>query len=252
MGIRHSILAVALALAGGGSAHAQPYDPRISRFPAAASSQWQTIEISSQPIHVSAGSVYSQPLPAASNVFKLLIQAESVGREGALFDVIVNGDVKGTIQTPAADPTHMVTVGDVASSVQFRSVSGSGFRLIRVLAVVRTTPPAAAPSRPFPDANVIAKLALDAVDAARDIDAFATPTESQAHVTPIKAAAGRLYAAAAGRGPYSERTRQAAVDLIALVDAARPFIDQQLARPGSFDCIVALLTLRARLDALIE
>lgn len=55
---------------------------------------------------------------------KIIISAEGVYRD-ATFDVVVNGDIKGTIYVPDRDPAYFVTIEDSASSIEFVSRSGS-------------------------------------------------------------------------------------------------------------------------------
>lgn len=220
---------------------------------AAQASQWKTIDVIGQPMVIPSGEIRSVTLPSSMNVYKFLIQAESTGRENALFDVIVNGDTKGTVLTPSVDPTYVVTVVQTTNSVQFRSISGGGFRLIRVLAVVNIADENARPPvRSFPSSGQIAQIALQSISLIRQMEPMATPAEQAAYLIPVKASAGRLYAIAAAYGPSSEKTRQAALELLGQIDGAKVFMDLQMSRNGSFDCIVEMLSLRAALDSLID
>lgn len=220
---------------------------------AAHAAQWKTIEVIGQTVTVGAGEIRSVQLPSALNIYKLLIQAESTGRENALFDVIVNGDTKGTVLTPSVDPTYVVTVVQTTSSVQFRSLSGGGFRLLRVLAVVNIADEnGRSPVRSFPVSGQITQIALQSISLIRQMEPMATPAEQAMYLIPVKASAGRLYAVASAYGPSSERTRQAALELLGQIDGAKAFMDLQMSRNGSFDCIVEMLSLRAALDSLID
>lgn len=213
---------------------------------------WQTIEIVSRNQVVSAGAIQTVSLPSVMTIAKLFVQAESAGRDSALFDVVVNGDPKGTIMTPSVDPTYVVTVADTASSIQFRSLSGGAFRLIRVLAVVQAPTPRDSAGRLLPNKSALTQMAVDTIDTVREMEQAATPAEMASYLLPIKTAAGRLYAVAAARGPASELSRQAVVETIAAIEAAHPFLNQQMQKNGSFDCIVHLLTLKANLSAMID
>ncbi len=54
---------------------------------------------------------------------KLVISAEGVRRD-AKFNVVVNGDIKGTIYVPGRDPSYYVTIEDYVESIQFISEFG--------------------------------------------------------------------------------------------------------------------------------
>ena len=51
------------------------------------------------------------------------------------FEVVVNGDTKGTVRVPGRDPSYVVTVGEVTSSIQFRQTAGGNAHIRSVLAV---------------------------------------------------------------------------------------------------------------------
>lgn len=56
-------------------------------------------------------------------VKKIYISAEGV-RNDAYFDVMVNGDIKGTIYVPGRDPSYVVTVESYTDTLLLRSLSG--------------------------------------------------------------------------------------------------------------------------------
>ena len=212
----------------------------------------RTIEISSSAFNLPTGELRSLNLSESMYVRKLLIQAESANRENTLFDVIVNGDTKGTIHTPAADPTYVVTVEQMTASIQFRSLSGGIARIVRVMAIVEVRdiePPLPAPR---PARGQMAEYANQAIALTRKIAEMTTPREQGRYLVPIKQAAGRLYATAAARGNSSEQTIIAARNLVAAIDEAGLFLDVLMQRNWSFDCIVDLMTVREALNDAIE
>lgn len=64
---------------------------------------------------------------------KLIVSAEGI-RNDAMFDVVVNGDVKGTIYVPGRDPSYYVTINEFASSIEFVSRNGNA-TISRVLVI---------------------------------------------------------------------------------------------------------------------
>ena len=69
------------------------------------------------------------------NIKKLIVTTIGLGAD-ATFDVVVNGDVKGTIFAPKYDPSYVVTIGEETRSIEFVSRSGGTAEISRVLAVV--------------------------------------------------------------------------------------------------------------------
>ena len=62
-------------------------------------------------------------LPRRQFVKNLIISAEGI-RRNALFEVVINGKVKGTIHVPGVDPTYFVTVQEETASIEFISRTG--------------------------------------------------------------------------------------------------------------------------------
>jgi hypothetical protein len=80
-----------------------------------------------------AGTTQQVRLNGARYIKKLIISAEGV-RNDAMFDVVVNGDVKGTIFVPGRDPSYFVTVEDYADSIELVSRGGTAV-VSRILVV---------------------------------------------------------------------------------------------------------------------
>lgn len=79
------------------------------------------------------GSTQQVRLDGAKFVKKLIISAEGI-RSDAMFDVMVNGDVKGTVYVPGRDPSYIVTVGEYTDSIEFISRNGTAI-ISRILVV---------------------------------------------------------------------------------------------------------------------
>lgn len=60
-------------------------------------------------------------------VSKLYISAVGYNGSSGYFDVMVNGDIKGTIYVPGRDPSYIVNIADYTSSIQLRALDGSTF-----------------------------------------------------------------------------------------------------------------------------
>lgn len=93
-----------------------------------------TVSLLSRPIILEAGTTRSISIPNPSYVKKLIITAEGV-RNDAKFEVMVNGDVKGSIYVPGRDPSYIVTIEDYASSIEL--ISQFGKARINQIMVVR-------------------------------------------------------------------------------------------------------------------
>lgn len=79
------------------------------------------------------GTTQQVRLNGARYVKKLIISAEGV-RNDAMFDVVVNGDVKGTVYVPGRDPSYFVTVEDYTDSIELVSRGGTAV-ISRILVV---------------------------------------------------------------------------------------------------------------------
>jgi hypothetical protein len=71
-------------------------------------------------------------LPARMYVKKLYLSVEGIQRS-AYFDVMVNGDIKGTIHAPGSDPLYVVNVAATTNVINLRSMYGNArIRSIKV------------------------------------------------------------------------------------------------------------------------
>lgn len=85
------------------------------------------------PVTLYSGSTQQVRLNGARYIKKLIISAEGV-RNDAMFDVVINGDVKGTVYVPGRDPSYFVTVEDYADSIELVSRGGTAV-ISRILVV---------------------------------------------------------------------------------------------------------------------
>ncbi|MEK6705273.1 MAG: hypothetical protein AABZ06_05750 [Bdellovibrionota bacterium] len=95
----------------------------------------QTVELLSGSLHLDEAEMKSVRLGGTTAIQKLFVQAEAY-RSDATIEVIVNGEVKGTLYLPARDPSYVVTIADTAGSIEFRHVRGGRVQIRSVRAVI--------------------------------------------------------------------------------------------------------------------
>ena len=93
----------------------------------------QTKDILRGTLRLGSGQTKTVRLPYSQYIRKLIISAEGI-RWDATFDVVVNGDIKGTIYVPGRDPSYFVTVEDYAQSIELVSRNGSA-RILNILLI---------------------------------------------------------------------------------------------------------------------
>ncbi len=221
---------------------------------ALANVEFETLSLLYAPLTLDTGESRVLSIGSWRHVRKLYIQATGVARD-AVFEVIVNGDVKGTVHVPGADPSYVVTVAETAGSILLRHVSGAQVRVVEILAVVSRdeVPPydTGEGNISLPVANQAAALAHEAIVLVKALQPHSSMDDFEAYLLPIKLSAGRAYAMAV-HGDLSDRTRLALVGLLAQIDFARPYIDQCLKQDETFDFAVRVLMLREKLTDLLH
>lgn len=93
----------------------------------------RTTDAISRPFTLVGGTTEQVRLNGSRYIKKLIISAEGI-RSDAMFDVVVNGDVKGTIYVPGRDPSYFVTIEDEADSIEFVSRNGNAI-ISRILVI---------------------------------------------------------------------------------------------------------------------
>ncbi len=93
----------------------------------------RTTDALSYAIRLESGSTQQVHLNGAQYIKKLIISAEGL-RNDAMFDVVVNGDVKGTVFVPGRDPSYFVTIEDSADSIELVSRGGTAI-ISRILVI---------------------------------------------------------------------------------------------------------------------
>lgn len=209
--------------------------------------QAATQDILPSPITVGAGELHHLKLNRSLFIQKLLVQAESASAQPAFFDVIIQGQTVGTILTPAGDPTYIVTARLNTDSIEFRSLSGGPFRIVKLFAVTGAESSFEGAPAPIASYSEVARAVIQVVER---IEPTLSPVEQWRHSLPIKVGAAQLYAVAYGHAAHDRRLEDAALDLMLRIDAAHPFFSQQITKGHSFELITHLWSLRERLEAL--
>jgi hypothetical protein len=202
---------------------------------------------------LSRGETESVQLDGFRHVRKVIVQAEGLDSLGGSFEVIVNGDVKGTVYVPGQDPSYVVTVESAASSIQFRHSGGGRIAIRNVKAVQSLYGVDAATSHaPFMARNEAAGLARKAIALVDELENYANYNEYGTYLLPIKVAAGQAYAVASARGELSQKTRTSLLRLRAEIEAARAYLTTAFQRNAAFDLCVELLSVSERLDQILH
>lgn len=195
----------------------------------------------------------SVPLGKWAFVKKLVVRAEGIVHD-ARFQVIVNGDVKGTIFVPGADPSYIVTVNETANSIEFQSLNGRA--RIREIWVVEA---AADGDRrpPLPDEgevpiearNKAAQYAKRGIELVDGLEPFSSFRDYGNYLLPIKKLAARTYAVAVAHSSTSAKVRQALIALRAQIVYASPYIETAYEVDAAFALAVELQSLKEKIEA---
>ncbi len=216
---------------------------------------WVTTNLLGSNFSLSPGETRSLSLDGYRNVQKIFVQVESQ-RYPATFEVIANGDVKGTVYVPATDPSYVVTIGETAHSLEFRHTSGAGtLHIFNVKALVSNA--AYSPRRSggwlSPDRSEdVATLAYTAIEAINQIEPQVVSADFDKYLLPIKKAAGRTYASARGRGDMSRKTVANLEALQASIGLAGPYLETLMSADSVFDLTTELLAVAERIDDLLQ
>jgi hypothetical protein len=216
--------------------------------------QFEQIQVISSPISLLPGETKTLSLDRWRYVQKLSISAAG-RRDEAMFEVIVNDDVKGTIHVPGRDPDYIVTVAETTRSVQLRHLSGGTVAISALTATVS--------NREFPDhggtgpmdehsRGLAADVSYRVIQNIKALEISTSTPDIQRYLIPVKSAAGRAYASATASGDLSRRVRDRLIVLLAQMDSANPLIDRALENEESFDAAVDFLSLKESLSDLLD
>lgn len=222
-----------------------------------------TVDLGTGNIHLGTQQMKAVQLGDWRYVKKLYLNA--IGNScDATFEVMVNGDIKGTVHVPGRDPFYVVTVNEVTSSIEFRHLSGCSATIQRVQIVQsdRTVSGINSPSWrgcrrncsdiDFPvrnEASMIARRAIRLVD---ELQGYADYKQFGEYLLPIKKAAARAYAGAEARGVLSQKVHDLLTCLQVQIVYARPYVENTFERSNAFELAIELLSLENKLDAILR
>ena len=205
------------------------------------------------------GQTISIDLFGPKRVQKIYIQAEGV-RSDASFEVIANGDTKGTVHVPGRDPSYIVTIADTTNTIQFRHING-GTVHVRDVRALMSDEVVAAPTTPVTTApaphggtpvvgssetydwirhgnNQAASLADEAIGLVNALEPYATSGEFTSYLLPIKKVAARAYARHR-RNDLSERVKVRMTELKTAILNAAAYLDHAFEQDAAFDLCAA-------------
>jgi hypothetical protein len=208
---------------------------------------YQTVIVGSSTV-IGNSETKSFPLKEAHYIKNLIIQAEGVGSD-SMVEVMVNGEVKGTIHAPGRDPSYVVTIEDVTRSIEIRHVGAGGpMRIVQIMATMSqwysNTPVSGGLNG---DRNQVIALASRTLNLMTVLQRMATPSEFQTYLFPIKKSAGWVHIMSSAHGNLSKETIVKLVAMMDQIDFARPYLNQLMQKDEAFDAVVELLTVRETL-----
>jgi len=231
-----------------------------------------TYSLSGSDFNLDPGEMKTIKLNGWRYVKKIYVRAAGASNIDGTFEVVANGDTKGTIYVPGQDPLYVVTIGEVVRSIQFRHVSGGKARIFNIKATMserfqntRDTEDVilsddgsiccgngAERNDHFPVRNHSSKLARQAIQIVDKLEGFANYREYGVYLLPIKKAAGRAYANSRARGDLSIVTRRALLVLKKQIEFACTYLDDAFERDNAFALAVELMSLGERIDDLLD
>lgn len=207
-----------------------------------------SIQLVSQAVTIEHGTTMTLSMPLLRQVDHVEIDAFGVGGEG-MFEVVVGGQVKGTVHVPGQDPKYIVTIADSTRSFNLVHQSGQKVRISSFKVFFTTTGGA---SNLPPSQQDAAMICRDVINKMSQFQTYISATDFQNHILPIKVAAGHCYAIATASGDLSKRLAEALGVLQLQYHDAKSFFDQSMANDQLFDLSVQALELMYKLDDMIN
>jgi len=218
---------------------------------ASRSGDWETISVGGS-FNIGDAETQTVSLGNARYIKNLVVQAEGVQGDSTV-EVMVNGEVKGTIYAPGADPSYVVTVEDVSASIQFRHRTGGGMRIFDIKATVSEWRGNTSSQGRYRGSRSIAEgIAYRALRSIETIRTYANLGDDNTFLMPIKKKAGSVIVMANGRGDLATKTSEALVALRDQIDFSKDYLNLLMEEEGLFDTAVDLLALREEIDDLLN
>lgn len=224
-----------------------------------------TFDVITSNVRLSAGATKTVQLYGSVYIKKLIITAQGASSSDGTMQIVVNGDIKGTVHVPRYDPSYFVTVNASASSIQFVSVSGGAVNISAIKVVGSKQVANNTHHKPWKtgswystgmyglNAGTLAQeIALEAIDLVDEFTKYSSYQELGDVLLPIKKSATVVYATSYGAGDYSVAMRNSLLNLSQQFNVAGNFINTNFEKTALFDLALQLLTLKERLDFIIK
>ena len=147
-----------------------------------------------------------------------------------------------------------MTIGETASSIQFRHRSGGAMKIINITASLSTwsgqnenQPGGIAGS-----SSQVEQLANDTLVVLEHLRPYTSLDEEETYLMPIKRKAGQVLIMVRARGQLSNKTAMALIALKQQIDFAKDFLNVSLEQEGLFDDAVEILAIREKIDDLLN
>jgi hypothetical protein len=204
-------------------------------------------------IWVHPSSTESLSLSGPHYIKNLVIQAEGARRDSTI-EVMVNGQVKGTIRAPGSDPSYIVTIAETTRSIEFRHRGGGSMHVIDVVATLSQVPsqPIDRVDRFGGSREQVIRLASSALQQIEYLRTFAAPDDERTYLFPIKKNAGLVYVMSTAHGNLSKKTIDQLVALSDQIAFADAYLNKLMLLDGAFDSVVELFTVRETIRSLLN
>lgn len=205
------------------------------------------------PITIAPNEIKSISLSNSRFIKSIVVQAEGV-KADSIVEVMVNGQVKGTIYAPGRDPSYVVTIGEAARNIEFRHREGGSMRIVSVVGTVSQW--IGAPRNPHGgfsgSKEEIANLASFTLEQIETLKKLANPADEEMYLFPIKKNAGLVYVMSTAHGNLSRKTINQLMALLDQIDFAKSFLENLMKQEGAFDAVVNLFTVRERIQDMLD
>jgi hypothetical protein len=205
-------------------------------------------ELLSQPVTLDPGQARTIQLPLTRHVEKIVISAYGIGQD-AMFEVLVDHTVKGTIYVPGQDPSYTVTIAETTRLLTIQHTSGAK---VRVTSIVAHYVQNGGHDLPGDESNVAAHLSREIIEAMAAFQVSVKAEDFKRYILPIKTAAGHSYAIATASGDLSRRLLDSLEILETQFIVAQHFFEQSMADEVLFEQCVRALTLRHQLREILD
>ncbi len=216
------------------------------------SDAYENIKVSSE-FSVHDSETKSIALDSARRIKNIIVQASGIGQASTI-EVMVNGEVKGTIYAPGADPSYVVTIEDVARSIEFRHRSGGSMRIHDVQAAVSTWSSDTDYSGGGFHYNKgkVQSLVQQALSSLGRLKPLMENQKYTQYLFPIKKSAASVYIMSTSHGDMSKQTITALILLIDQIDYSRPVLNELMQMDEAFEDAVILLTIRESIEEMLN